>query len=265
MGRWSKTKRIISISLLHLMGITPIVLYLYFLTTEDSRRERELLCSKIEIVIKDSTENKFIGREEIESILKERRVVEGVTKIASLDLNMLEREMEERDGVLRSEISYSSDGVLRVKVEQRRAIIRLEMGESRFFIDREGYIIPKGERVAYLPVVSSSHPLPYPSNHFGYIEQDDPFLFGIYKLALFLERERGWNKLIDQIESDQNGSLILYPRVGKSIIIFGPPKNIEDKFALLKEFYRKVAPLKGWDMYKSVDIRFKDQLVCKKR
>lgn len=265
MGRWRKIKRVIGVVLLHMVGIIPPLGYLYFSIEKANIKEQALICNAIEIEILDSLENRFITKAEVLNWLEEMNVIEGVTKISSLDLTLLEKELEEKQGVLKSVISYSSTGVLRVEVEQRRAIVRVEMGEYSFYIDSEGYIIPKANKVAYVPVINGNYPLPFPVGHYGYIDSGDSFLNGICNFALFLEEEVGWSKMIDQIESDKVGQLTFYPRVGGTKVIFGTLHNIEEKFTLLKEFYNKIVSLKGWDIYESVDIRYKDQLVCKKR
>ena len=70
--------------------------------------------------------------------------------------------------------------------------------------------------------------------------------------------------MVEQIYVDEKGVLSFIPRVGSFEVIFGEPENIEYKFLKLEAFYNKVIPAQGWDAYKSVDLRFGNQLVCKK-
>jgi len=49
----------------------------------------------------------------------------------------------------------------------------------------------------------------------------------------------------------------------KQLILFGPMDEIEEKFKKLKLFYKEVLPKKGWNTYSSINLKYKNQIVCK--
>ncbi|WP_418983511.1 hypothetical protein [Alistipes sp.] len=56
----------------------------------------------------------------------------------------------------------------------------------------------------------------------------------------------------------------LIPRSGRHTIRFGRLENAEEKFEKLMRFYRRGLSRIGWDEYRTIDIRYDDQVVCSK-
>ena len=63
---------------------------------------------------------------------------------------------------------------------------------------------------------------------------------------------------------DSNKNIVIHPYLSKQKIIFGYPDMLEEKFNKISLFYNKIIPLKGWNIYKSVNVKFKDQIICDK-
>ena len=56
----------------------------------------------------------------------------------------------------------------------------------------------------------------------------------------------------------------LVPRVGTQRIVLGDADSIERKFRKLELFYKQIVPRVGWDAYKTVNLKFANQIVCEK-
>jgi cell division protein FtsQ len=66
-----------------------------------------------------------------------------------------------------------------------------------------------------------------------------------------------------QLDIDTNGDINVVPLVGNHIIEFGEPTNIENRLNRLKIFYNQILPVKGWDGFSSVSVKYDGQIVCK--
>jgi cell division protein FtsQ len=66
-----------------------------------------------------------------------------------------------------------------------------------------------------------------------------------------------------QLDIDANGDINVVPLVGNHIIEFGEPTNIENRLNRLKIFYNQILPVKGWDGFTSVNIKYDGQIVCR--
>ena len=56
----------------------------------------------------------------------------------------------------------------------------------------------------------------------------------------------------------------LTPRSGRFAVLFGRLEDVERKFDKLLRFYRSGLSSIGWSEYRTIDIRYNDQVVCKK-
>ena len=91
------------------------------------------------------------------------------------------------------------------------------------------------------------------------------------KLLTFVqlvEEDDFWRSEVVQITARTASSgaleLELTPRSGRFAILFGRPEDAERKFDKLLRFYRSGLPSVGWDAYRTVDVRYRNQVVCKK-
>ena len=73
-----------------------------------------------------------------------------------------------------------------------------------------------------------------------------------------------WCDNISQITADEGGNLVLIPREGRERFLFGRPERVREKFSLIDTYYESVRPAKGADYYKTVDVRYRKQLICRK-
>jgi len=70
---------------------------------------------------------------------------------------------------------------------------------------------------------------------------------------------------IDQIYVNAVGELSMVPRVGEQIILFGEPEDFQIKFRNLKALYTEGFKDGGWSIYKSINLEFRNQIVCTKK
>ena len=91
------------------------------------------------------------------------------------------------------------------------------------------------------------------------------------KLLTFVESVENddfWRSEVVQIaaRTTPSGALEveLTPRSGRFTILFGRLEEVERKFGKLQRFYRHGLSSIGWNEYRTIDIRYNDQVVCKK-
>lgn len=84
----------------------------------------------------------------------------------------------------------------------------------------------------------------------------------------FVEDDDFWRSEVVQIaaRTTPSGALevVLVPRSGRHTILFGRIEQVERKFDKLLRFYRSGLQNIGWDAYGTIDIRYNDQVVCRK-
>ena len=70
--------------------------------------------------------------------------------------------------------------------------------------------------------------------------------------------------LTEQIVVDPEVGLCIYPKLGHHRIIFGNAERAEQKFRKLEIFYKQAMPKDGWNVYKEINLKYKDQVIAKK-
>ena len=71
--------------------------------------------------------------------------------------------------------------------------------------------------------------------------------------------------MIEQIYVNQYEEFTLIPKVGRQKIIFGKYEDVEDKFNRLELFYAEGMSREGWQKYKTINLKYRRQVVCEKR
>lgn len=84
-------------------------------------------------------------------------------------------------------------------------------------------------------------------------------------MAEFVNKDKFWNAQIEQAFVQANGELLLLPQVGDYLIEFGTPDSYEVKFRNLKALYQQGFKNQGWDKYKTISVKYRNQVVCTKK
>lgn len=182
-------------------------------------------------------------------------------KFSKINAVKIEKAVESHDAVLSAEVykvvthSDSSlfTGVLSVKVKHRTPVVRVISGNKSYFLDEFGGVIP----------VSSK----YPANVLvanGKISEK----YAKEKLlpfVLFLKNDEFWAAQIEQIYVKKNGEILLTPLIGDHLVELGLLNNYREKLRNMKAFYEKVLANGNWNKYKTISIKYKNQVIAKRR
>lgn len=71
--------------------------------------------------------------------------------------------------------------------------------------------------------------------------------------------------LASAIAIEPNGDLMMVPRIKGHLVNLGDTTLIDNKFERLLIFYRDVLPVKGWEYYDLVSVKWDGQVVAKRR
>ncbi len=191
-------------------------------------------------------------------------------RIDQVDVAHLERVLGNNPSIEHAEVYSTIDGVLKLDLIQRNPIIRVfsEAGDS-YYIDENGWMMPLSNSYTARVVVANggiktNFAEGYQLNVLDQ-SQEDKSLKNLFKLASFIRKNKFWKAQIAQIYVRENGDLELVPRVGNHEILFGKAQRIEEKFETLMTFYKKGLSKTGWNGYKTINLKYKNQVVCTKK
>ena len=232
---------------------------------------RETVCIGFDLVIMDQQDNPLIKAKDIKAkVLANTDTLIG-KKIGDLDLLQIHGILQEIPYVAESDIQTDLMGNLTVEVSLRKAIIRV-VNQSGFtyYLDTEGYLMPVNpghpSRVIIIngAIKDGLRQLSGQKMHVDDFSEGS-ILHKIYKMSTLMEQSPFLKRLIAQVWLERNGEIKITPILGDYIIKFGSFEDMDTKFEKLETFYREGAGKAGWQDYRSIDLRYKNQIICSKK
>ena len=250
----------------YLLLVGALIAYFILSTKLERSGSAKVICKRVDISILDSSVNQFVSIEEIGELIREQGITAGESKIKHINLHQLEQILNNRTAVKVSQINYNGAGVMMVRVEQRRPVLRIETVNGGFYIDDSGYIFPLVKSfTSFVPVVTGHIPLSVAPGYRGRLKENKEWSDQMVFLGNFIDQHELFDAQIEQIDVYEKGNLYIIPRVGQHLIVFGKPDNVEAKFKKLMAFYEHIVPNAGWDKYSLISLQYENQIVCTKR
>lgn len=225
-----------------------------------------LKCTGLNVVIADSSMNRFVSKADVKKFLdKEYGEYVGML-LDSIDLAKVEKIIDGRSAVNKSEAYTTRDGMLNVKVTQRTPVVRFQKSDGGFYADAEGFLFPlQSSYASRVQVIDGDIPLKANSGYKGEItdEKERAWLEKVIDLVNYMENSRTWKDKIVQITVCDGGELIMVPREGTERFHFGQPDEIHEKFRKMETYYTAIVPAKGEKEYRVVNLEYEGQIVCR--
>ncbi len=252
--------------LLAFFALIAAVAYFIVASSFVSTKEETQRCKRFNISIADADERGFVTEEDVKSILVSSGQQLLGAPISSINCYKLEELLRSKSYIKFVEVYTDINGTLNVSIAQREPVLRVCIGATGFYLDKDGYVFPPSSSYAeYVPVVTGAPQLPFTMGYKGPLPLDPASkqLVGLLDFALFLKKEPYWNAMIVQINVTSDGKVELIPRVGSQVVILGSLDGYEYKLHKLQVFYRKAMPTVGWNTYKIINLSYGNQVVCK--
>lgn len=225
-----------------------------------------LKCTGLSVTIADSAVNRFVTRADVEKFLKKEYGDYIGQHIDSIDLCRVEKIIDSRSAVYKSEAFTTRDGKLNVTVTQRTPAVRFQKSDGGFYADAKGYLFPlQSSYASRVQIIDGEIPLKANSGYKGAVTdpKEQEWLDKVLAVVNYMENSKVWKDKIVQITVCDGGELKMVPRRGQEVFLFGQPVNIEDKFRRMEMYYSNIIPAKGQATYTSVSVEYDGQIVCK--
>lgn len=232
---------------------------------------KNTLCSDITVNVLDSAESRYVTKSTVINYIYNNSEVDIIgNQFRNINLAEIENKLNENYFIKNAEVFRSRNGIIEVKIIQRKPIARIYNSEGEnFYIDEDGYFLPTSKNYAsYVPIfngnINKIDSL-YNSSLKNVAEFDSTIYKEIYDLAIILRKNEFSKSMIDQIFVNETNEFEMIPKVGDFKIMFGTIENSEIKLRNLKAFYTDAAPKVGWDKYSVINLKYINQIVCEKK
>ncbi len=226
--------------------------YLIIVLTFASTKLGEVECKGIQVVVDDAGDNAFIDEEEVQKVIERGYGDIVARKITAVDKDSVECVLAKHPVIKSAQVYYSLDGYFHVEITQRKPVLRIMSGEG-YYVDEDGKIMPlSGKYTSRVIVATGNISRKFACN-------------GLYPFVMKIRDDHFWNALIEQIIVTKGDEVMLIPKMGQFRIMIGDLTDVDRKMENLRLFLREGIALKGWNVYKEINLKFENQVVCVKR
>jgi cell division protein FtsQ len=149
----------------------------------------------------------------------------------------------------------------------------INTSDENFYIDERGIFMPISDKYsAPVPIANGSilNKEAEQKIRNAEVEKSETSFYPsgaekVFRMADFIRKNDFWNAQIEQLYVNANGEMEIIPRVGNNLIIFGDITDMQEKFDKLFLFYKEGLSKTGWNQYKTINLTFKEQIVCTKK
>jgi len=230
-----------------------------FLLSTSERHKKDQLTNELIVEIKDFDKHSFIQEEDIENQLNRNftpKICER--KIGQQEIAAMEALIEGDPFVKSAEVYTDANDAVHVELKQREPIVRIidEFNES-YYLDKYGAPIPLSPRYTARTLLCT-----------GYVKRfldDEENRQKLLNMLAHLREDGFLNALVEQLKISPSQQIALVPKMGCDYIEIGELKNLEPKLERLKIFYKEAIGTCGWNTYKSLNVKYNNQIVCTRK
>ena len=203
-----------------------------------NRHKKNETCNTIKIEVENGENNHFIDSSLVMEYIHGNEIVGNL--IENVDAGKIESLLENNPHIKNAEVYKTIDGVLFIKVWQRKAMLRVINSEGeRFYVDEENIKIPMSENYSARVLVCNGS-ITEKCTKCDTINSNT--LKTCAGIAQYVHNSSFWISAIEQIFVTSDGAIILVAKMGDAKIIFGDDTVIEVKFNRLFAFYKLALP-----------------------
>lgn len=245
--------------------IVLILMALGFVLALSKHSRKDMTCNGLDVQIVELWH--FVEPEDVKGWVEEDYGHYVGQRMDSVNIARIESILDKKSAVLKSQVWTTEDGMLHVSITQREPVVRFQTPYGGFYMDDRSCIFPlQHGYTAQVPVIDGALPLKIGEGYKG--ELKDPaqkkWADEVLQLVDFMKDSGVWADNISQINVKENGDILMVPRSGREVFIFGKLEDIQEKFSKMEKYYTHIAPSKDDGYYGSVNLKYKGQIICRK-
>ncbi len=230
-----------------------MVAYIGFAMTLTVRMAADDTITGLDIVLSDPN-SRFVNMHDVrlETGLNEDSLI--FCKRVDFDLGALEDRLNASDKLQDANVTLRSNGHIHVDVTPMVPVARVfEPGKPSYYINVSGKQISAELRYHVdVPVLVGNFDSIHPAKR-------------LLPLLDYIAGHPSVSAIVATVTQEADGNIIIVPNIVGHVVNFGDTSRVDEKFALLREYYRKVAPVKGWLTYDTIAVKWRGQVVATRR
>lgn len=216
-----------------------------------SGNDQEKVCHDLQIIFSDKNKIELISKRDVAIILEKNKLNPMGKTLKHIRSKSIEDILQKNPLIKTVNCVKTPDGNIQISIQQRCPKFRI-VGMENYYVDTDRKKMPISSNcAAYVPVISG--------------RVTETMATGkLYDFISFLEEHPFWNAQIEQIYVRDDLKIELVTRVGDAIVILGTLDDFPAKLKKLHKLYVYGFNKFGWNRYKTIDLQYKNQIVCTK-
>lgn len=206
-------------------------------------------------ILQDDGSRDFVTQAEVRRLLKEWSLDETDRPASSIDLQKIEDHLSGVVNIESAMVERMPDNTIRLTVMPMIPVARVfDFKGNSYYINRDGKRLTANARYHIdVPVISGNFDsIHSPASLIPLIER--------------LHSDPQWNAITSQVMVDPHTrDIILVPLIRGHVVNLGDTSGIPDKLTRVMTMYRKVMPVKGWEFYDTISVKWAGQVVATRR
>jgi len=234
--------------------------------------QQSVRCTGVKISIHESEKPGFINQKDIRKIIFDEFDSLTGQYMENINTDGIEKLLSINPYIAHARVYSSVQGEIMIELARHEPLVRIiNQDNEGYYLSKRGTPMPlKRGYVPKLPLASGniSEKLSSINGQTFLLNPADvknsPLLGKVHHVADALTKNDFMNRYITQIYVDEKGQFEMTPSDGKFKIILGDASDVPLKFENFIAFYQGVALKMGADSISSVNLKFINQVVCKK-
>ncbi|MGM9853456.1 MAG: cell division protein FtsQ/DivIB [Muribaculaceae bacterium] len=235
--------------ILYLCGTAFLLLYTVFAVALTRAEKRTSLYEGVDIEVADSARTGFVTAADVDRTLGGLRAICAREPRGRINTLALERRLQAMPSVESASVTELNNGRLCLRVKPLVPVLRVLDGDNSYYINAAGKTISSDQgNFVDVPVIVG---------HF----KSGKEVARLVPMFSYIHRHPEYDALVSSVSVSPRGDIIFVPAVTGHVINMGDTSRIEDKFNRLKRFYSEVMPVKGWEYFDTLSVKYSGRLI----
>ena len=222
-------------------------------------------CSGYDLTVKYDGKYPTISNDDICQMIETNSIKTIGIPMKDIDLGQIAELLKENPYIKTvNEVRFSSTK-LRIVVTLKNIILHVyTQAGHQYFVDEDGYMLPFSLAVKEnVPVANGKITDAFADGK--NVKDQQSNLHRVFKIASYMHGNDFYRAQFRQFYVQNNNEVVLVPTVGRHKILFGTYKNMEEKLFNLQQTYQQGLAYMGMDQYATLDVRYKNRVIAKKK
>lgn len=216
-------------------------------------KAKDVICREIKVEVVNDDDLPFVTPKAIKEELAKNHITVINKPLWQINSDKIEAILSRSPYIEQAQCIIMPEGVLMVKVSQIVPVVRVFDGETSYYLNKDGKRM-KANAIyhADVPIIHGHFTAKYPATR-------------LLPLINHVNNDSVLNSLVTMYNVVDSNNIFLIPSIYGHVINFGDISNINNKFAKLQLFYKKVMPQRGWMTFDTISLKWGHQIVATRR